>query len=189
MKVKIIYPAQDRISLLVPRLREALKWCLSASVAVCPVINLCTGGKPWSVIVLFGAFMLWSLVLSPDIVQYNLISQTSKLLAYSCVLLLLIDMLLAPGWAAFVIPIVSFSGLALIAVMFFADIKKHRQNMMPMLWVAAISAVSVAATSVAWSEISWPMIVLGCIAAAVVVLSVSVLGKGVFREIKKYFHT
>ncbi|HRX91630.1 MAG TPA: hypothetical protein P5042_02365, partial [Candidatus Izemoplasmatales bacterium] len=115
MEVKITYPARDRKKSRALLLRSVVKWLFVASAYVCPIINISAGGPAWSIYVLWFLLFVWSFAFSPDLVEYNLISQTAKFLVFTCVLLALIDIIHSLGWAMFVIPIICFGGLAVIA--------------------------------------------------------------------------
>lgn len=133
MKLEITYPPVEKRRQRKKKLIKAAGWLMVLAALVCPVVNLAVGGKAWSLIVLMGLYMLWSLVLSPDLVEYNRISQFIKLLLSSCVMLVLIELAIVPGWALFVVPIVGFCGLIVCAALFFSDMVKQKQNMLPML--------------------------------------------------------
>lgn len=122
-------------------------------------------------------------------VEYNRISQVSKLLAYSCILLILINGLLAPGWASFVVPVICFGGLIIVAVLFFTDFEKQRQNMMPMIWLIAGSILMIISSLAGWPELSWPMVAMGATAFGILVLCFSLMGWSLALEIQKRFHT
>lgn len=190
MKVKRTYPIQSKKKLRLDEFRIAAKWIFLFAAYICPIINICTGGKAWSIIVIWSLRIIWTFLLSPDLVEYNRISQTSKLIVYVSVLLILIGTFLAPGWIKSVVPIVGFGGLIIIGILFFTDLDKQKQNMMPMLWVVFASLVTVIVVFIIWpDEKSWELVVLGSIAFALFVACVSILGKDIFREFKRRFHT
>jgi hypothetical protein len=146
-------------------------------------------GKPWSIIVLWALWFAWSGFVSRDLIEYNRISQTAKLLVYTCILLVLIGLCLSPGWLGFVIPIVSFATLMVIGVLFFSNLSKQKQNMMPMVWLIGASFVAIIASLSGWPRMNWPMAVLGTTAVALLAASILVLKKDLLRELRKRFHT
>lgn len=187
MTIEIVYPSPKKKK----RRRAALviKWCFVAAAYVCPIINILTGGKPWSIIVLWALWFAWSGFVSRDLIEYNRISQTAKLLVYTCILLVLIGLCLSPGWLGFVIPIVSFATLMVIGVLFFSNLSKQKQNMMPMVWLIGASFVAIIASLSGWPRMNWPMAVLGTTAVALLAASILVLKKDLLRELRKRFHT
>jgi hypothetical protein len=188
MDIKIVYPHVSRKKRTAPVLRTATKWAFLFTAYACVISNLYAGGKAWSVVVVWSLWFLWSFLFAPDMVEYNRISQASKLLAYSCILLILINVLLAPGWAAFVVPVICFGGLILIAVLFFTDYEKQRQNMMPMVWLLIGSIVMIIMALAGWPEMSWPMVAMGATALGILVLCFGVMGRTLLLEIRKRFH-
>lgn len=189
MKVEITYPKLGRRRRVKGKLIKAAGWTLLLAAFVCPVVNLAVGGKAWSLIALLGLYMLWTLVLSPDLVEYNRISQFIKLLLSSCLLLALIELLIVPGWAAVVVPIVGFGGLIVCAALFFSDMERQRQNMLPMLSLIFLSALGSAA-GLLWlkPEIRWPLAVMGLLSLALLIACAAALGRGFLIEFQKRFH-
>ena len=133
MKINIIYPPVEKRRLQYKKILNIVRWPVIFAAYICPIINILTGGKAWSIIVLMSLYMAWTLVISPDLVEYNRISQTIKLIVCSCILLTLIDVFIKPGWAIEVVPIVCFCGLVVSGILFFTDIERQKQNMLPML--------------------------------------------------------
>ena len=78
MEIKITYPYIEKNSLIRRRLLEAIEWLVLLAAFVCPIINIAVGGKAWSIIVLMSLYMIHSLILSPDLVEYNRMSQVIK---------------------------------------------------------------------------------------------------------------
>ena len=190
MKVKSTYPRISKQKLRLVELRYWFRWPLSLAVYMCPIVNLIVGGKAWSIVVLWALWILWTLVFSPSLVEYNRISQFVKFVAYGSILLILIDVLLSPGWAREIVTLVFFGGLIITGVLFFTDLEKQKQIMMPMLWMIFISFLGVIASLIFWiNESGWPLIVMASIAIALLVASIAVLRRGFIRELKKRFHT
>ena len=189
MDIKIVYPSVSKRKLTAPVVRNAAKWVFLISAYACVVGNLFSGGRAWSVVVLWSLWFLWSFLFAPDMVEYNRISQTVKFLADCCVLLILINVLLSPGWAAFVVPVICFGGLILIAILFFTDLEKQRQNMMPMIWLLAGSVLVIMISLAGWPKMSWPMVAMGATAFGILAICFAVMGGSLILEMKKRFHT
>lgn len=190
MKVEVIYPPVERRRLQRRRLLRILQWPFLLAAYLCPIINLLTGGKAWSVIVLMSLYMAWKLVLSTDLVEYNRISQFTKLIVCTCVLLSLIDGLLAPGWAVEVVPMVCFGGLVVAGILFFTDLERQKQNMLPMLVLIVMAMIgSVVGVSIWHDQVYWPMVVMGALALALLVGCAATLGGDFLRELKRRLHT
>lgn len=58
MKLKITYPAVAKQRLRRNRVIQIACWPFLLAGLICPVMNLMTGGTPWSLIVLAGLYMV-----------------------------------------------------------------------------------------------------------------------------------
>ena len=188
MKIKITYPKVSPKIIKHQRLINFMKWPLLIAVVICPIINLITGGKAWSLVVLMSIYMAWNLVISRDLVEYNRISQFVKLITLTSLLLITIDVFLAPGWALEAVPILIFSGLIVTSVLFFTDIERQKQNIFPFLFLILLSIFSsVVGLSFYHEKDSWPLTVMGVVALFLLItLSITLKGN-IINELKKGF--
>ena len=190
MHIEIVYPPCEKPHLGWQKLALCCKWAFLLAGFLCAVVNLSTGGKAWCLVVIWALWMVWAQLVSPDIVEYNRISQTIKLIVNACILLCLIDWCLTPGWAAEIVPIVGYSSLLLVSVLFFTDAEAQRLNMFPMLLFCAASLIgSVIGLVTLQGGESWPPAVLCAVAVAVLVGCAAKLGKDFLRECRKRFCT
>ena len=188
MQIDLIYPERTKRSRRIEKIGKVLEWLSLAACVICPIVNYYVGGKAWSVVVIWAVYSFWSLILSPDIVERNMISQTAKVIWKASVLLGLIDYCLAPGWADFVIPIIGFSGLLFVAVIYLADYKRQRQNAMPMIWLFIFALAFSIASLLGWLKLNWPMMVLGGISSVLSILGAVAFHGDLALELKKRFH-
>lgn len=188
MKIKITYPKVSPKIIKHQRLINFMKWPLLIAVVICPIINLITGGKAWSLVVLMSIYMVWDLVISRDLVEYNRISQFVKLITLTSLLLITIDVFLAPGWALEAVPILIFSGLIVTSVLFFTDIEKQKQNIFPFLFLILLSIFSsIIGLSFYHEKDSWPLIVMGAVALFLLITLSITLKENIINELKKGF--
>ncbi|MGI6579212.1 MAG: DUF6320 domain-containing protein [Saccharofermentanales bacterium] len=189
MEIKNIYPTVEKRKLIRQNLMLYSKWSFIFAGLICAVINLFTGGKAWSIVVIWSMWLVWSQLISPDMVEYNRISQTIKFIINSCVLLGLIDIFLAPGWSVKVIVIICFSALILVSVLFFTDFETQRQNMFPMLNFCTLSLLaSIVGLVIEQNEDTyWTFVVMGSIAFLLLLAFIVLLGKDFLIEIKKRY--
>ena len=189
MKIKLTYPPMEKKRLQRSRLLAILRWPVTAAAILCPLIDWKTGAHGWSLVVLMSLYTAWTMVISPDLVEYNRISQTIKLIVCVCILLFLIDVFLAPGWAVTVVPLVCSGGLVVSGVLFYTDLNKQKQNMLPMLLLIAIALPGALIGLQFWhGKGRWALwVLLGC---SVVLLSALVItmGRGFTRVLKMRFH-
>lgn len=188
MKIKITYPKVSPKIIKHQRLINFMKWPLLIAVVICPIINLITGGKAWSLVVLMSIYMAWDLVISRDLVEYNRISQFVKLITLTSLLLITIDVFLAPGWALEAVPILIFSGLIVTSVLFFTDIEKQKQNIFPFLFLILLSIFSsIIGLSFYHEKDSWPLTVMGIVALFLLITLSITLKENIINELKKGF--
>ena len=188
MKIKITYPKVSPKIIKHQRLINFMKWPLLIAVVICPIINLITGGKAWSLVVLMSIYMVWDLVISRDLVEYNRISQFVKLITLTSLLLITIDVFLAPGWALEAVPILIFSGLIVTSVLFFTDIERQKQNIFPFLFLILLSIFSsIIGLSFYHEKDSWPLIVMGAVALFLLITLSITLKENIINELKKGF--
>lgn len=188
MKIKITYPKVSPKIIKHQRLINFMKWPLLIAVVICPIINLITGGKAWSLVVLMSIYIAWDLVISRDLVEYNRISQFVKLITLTSLLLITIDVFLAPGWALEAVPILIFSGLIVTSVLFFTDIERQKQNIFPFLFLILLSIFSsIIGLSFYHEKDSWPLTVMGAVALFLLITLSITLKENIINELKKGF--
>lgn len=188
MKIKITYPKVSPKIIKHQRLINFMKWPLLIAVVICPIINLIIGGKAWSLVVLMSIYMTWDLVISRDLVEYNRISQFVKLITLTSLLLITIDVFLAPGWALEAVPILIFSGLIVTSVLFFTDIERQKQNIFPFLFLILLSIFSsIVGLSFYHEKDSWPLTVMGAVALFLLITLSITLKENIINELKKGF--
>ena len=188
MKIKITYPKVSPKIIKHQRLINFMKWPLLIAVVICPIINLITGGKAWSLVVLMSIYMAWNLVISRDLVEYNRISQFVKLITLTSLLLITIDVFLAPGWALEAVPILIFSGLIVTSVLFFTDIERQKQNIFPFLFLILLSIFSsIIGLSFYHEKDSWPLTVMGAVALFLLITLSITLKENIINELKQGF--
>lgn len=188
MKIKITYPKVSPKIIKHQRLINFMKWPLLIAVVICPIINLITGGKAWSLVVLMSIYMAWDLGISRDLVEYNRISQFVKLITLTSLLLIIIDIFLAPGWALEAVPILIFSGLIVTSVLFFTDIERQKQNIFPFLFLILLSIFSsIIGLSFYHEKDSWPLTVMGVVALFLLITLSITLKENIINELKKGF--
>lgn len=188
MKIKITYPKVSPKIIKHQRLINFMKWPLLIAVVICPIINLINGGKAWSLVVLMSIYMTWDLVISRDLVEYNRISQFVKLITLTSLLLITIDVFLAPGWALEAVPILIFSGLIVTSVLFFTDIERQKQNIFPFLFLILLSIFSsIIGLSFYHEKDSWPLTVMGAVALFLLITLSITLKENIINELKKGF--
>ncbi len=189
MDVKKIYPAVDKHKLFRQTLMLYSQWIFLMAGLASVLVNLALGGKAWSVIVIWSLWLVWAQLISPDMVEYNRLSQTVKFIKNTCILLGLIDIFLYSGWSVNVIAIVSFSSIILFGILFLTDFRRQKHNMYPMLSFAVISLlISILGLIRPQNpETYWPLVVMGTLSFSLLLVCVILLRKGFWTELIKRF--
>ena len=189
MNIKLTYPPKSKTGSGRRFLLSILRWPFIVTAVACPTVNLAVGGPAWSIIALLSLYAIWTLVLSTDLVEYNRTSQTIKAVVFICILLTLIDVLLAPGWAAFVVPLVYLGGIVLSAVLFFTNFEKQKHNILPLILFTFFGIIGSAIALSIWHEHDfWPYIVTGSTSLLLLLLIIISMGQDFLRELKRRFH-
>jgi hypothetical protein len=186
------YPPAKRQKIQKNRIIEYARWPFLMAAILLPIINLLTGTPWWSVIAVFGLWVVWNMLFATQLVEYNRISNTVKLITYTAIMLLLIYWLLDPKWEGVinVIAIVSFSGVTLLGILFFSNLHKQRHNLFPLLlFIVAVVAFGVTGIIIWRGRASWEFITLLSTGVAFLVTTAIVLRKDLLREFAKRFHT
>ena len=189
MEIKVTYPSVNKKKLRLELIRNNIKWLVVIAAYCCPIINYFVGGKAWSVVVLLGLYTVWTMALSPSLVEYNRISQFIKGSCCASVLLAAIDIFIATGWALKVLPIVCFSSLIISGVLFFTDFETQKQNMLPMLFLAVLALVLSAVGIGVWKMATpWQYFVMFFVALALLIAVIYSTKSEFITEIKRRFH-
>lgn len=188
MTVKITYPKVAKTKMWRQDIINWAKWIFVLVSIICALVNLAAGGPAWSLISIWGLWMVWSFFISPVLVEYNRISSWFRFLTNSSIMLFIIDSLSFSGWSIMVVPIVQFGGLAVSAILFFTDFERQKQNMLPMLLLTVICLIY-SIGGLLLGRVTWEMITMGAIAFLLLIACFVVLGNGFVREFKKRFHT
>ncbi len=190
MHVKNTYPKITKVSHNRKRMLNIVRWPFLAVAVAAPIVNFCTGGPLWFIIVILTLLAVWKMVLSPDLVEFNRISQSIKITVWCSIMLAAIDFLLVNNFfAMFVIPIVCFAGLASCIVLFFTNLETQKHNMLPLInFIFASIIGSLIALHFYHGAYSWPLIVLLSLSLLFLLSLIIVLGQDFKIEMKRRFH-
>ena len=189
MHVKQTYPSVKKGSKNRRQMLAILRWPFLSAAAACIIVNLAVSGPWWGVIAVLMLYIVWTLILSPDLIEYNRMSQSIKIVAWVSILLALIDILLVHSFALFVIPIVCFSGLVVCIVLFFTDLRRQKHNMLPLILFEVVSMIGSGIVLCLWNDPNnWPYIVLLSLSVLSFLSKVIVLGRDFKIELERRFH-
>lgn len=189
MKMLNTYPSAKKQKIQRNKIIEIVRWPFIIGVFILPIVNIFTGAPLWSIVAIWSMWIVWSMLFSPQLVEYNRISNVVRLITNVAILLVLIDVFIASGWAIEVVAIVGFSGLGILSILFFSNLHKQRQNLFPML-LFIIVAIGLAITGIIlWRESThWSIITLATTGGAFLLTTAIVLRKDLLNEFAKRFH-
>ena len=188
MKVNITYPSKKSKNISRRRLLQILRWPFIGAALVCIIVNICVGGKAGSAIAVVALCGIWKQIFAVDLVEYNRISQLIKSIMYIVIILALIDLLIVSIWAIGVLAIIGYSGLILSGILFLTDLKKQKQNMLPMFFYIVVALIaSVVGFVYADQSNLWTVIVLAAVSFVLLFVCIVVLRKEFVNELKKGF--
>lgn len=191
MEMKNVYPPVKRRSRVADIARTVFKWILAAGCAASVIVNILTGSPYWSATVVTGCCVLWYLFLSPRLVESNAIGFFIRLTGCSCIMLSVIGYTLSPGWAGFVIPMVSGGGILISMILLLSDKEGQKNNVHPAL---ILSVVTITASLIYYfrdKTVFRDRLVSGISALTglvFIIVAVSALGMDFFRELRRRFH-
>ena len=190
MHVKNTYPKITKVSRNRKRMLNIVRWPFLAVCVAAPIVNLCIGGPLWCIIVILTLYAVWKMVLSPDLVEFNRISQSIKVTVWSCILIAAVDLLFVNNrFAMFVIPVVCSVGLVSCIILFFTNLEMQKHNMLPLINFIFVSIIgSLIALHFYHGEYSWPLIVLLALSVLFLLSLIIVLGQDFKIEMKRRFH-
>ncbi len=189
MKINITYPSKNINRIKREHILKIIRWPFLGIAYLSVIINLIIGGLCWSVLILLFLYMIWNLIFELDLIEYNRISQFTKISIYLCIMLFLIDIILIPGWMVEVLSIASFSLLVIVGVLFFSDIERQKQNMMPLFSLIILNVIgTILGLSFDKGSFYWTYIVMGFVSLAIIILCIIVLGREFILELIKRFH-
>ncbi|NMA34453.1 MAG: hypothetical protein GX940_07890 [Clostridiaceae bacterium] len=190
MQINITYPKPQKRKSHRSIVIDITKDLFLLTAIMCAAINIWAGGKAWSVIVIWALFMIWTMFVSPDMIEYNRISQFTKAIVQSCVMLVLIDVFITSGWVSNVVSIICFGSLIAVCLLLYTDFERQRRNLLPVILLSVLSLIISAVLMIISKEaISWQIPVTCVLSFAVLAACMKTMRGNIKSELKKMFHT
>lgn len=183
-----IYPKRKSGSFFKRNRQDLLRSAFLTAAYTCLIVNLLTGGMPWSLIAIGGLCVVWVAFVYRPMVEHTLIKKLSDVSIAVCLYLFLLDAILQQGWSNFVVPIVFFSDLLLIGFIYLVFFKKQKRNFMPLFELILGGLVSILLSLIGMYGTNWPQIVVGSVSLGLLILSALLFPKDVLRELQKKMH-
>ncbi len=188
MKVKVIYPPVTTHDRKRARWKRIILRAMVILGCAAIITNWRIGGPAWSAVAVWVMFALYRLVLSPEPVERGSVSILVRALLYILVTMVLIEVLLAPGWAETAIPLCALGALIVSAILSVIDMEKQQPLSMNMLLLVLLSGLSFPLCKVLNRPVSWPVIALSGTAALIFALGLMIYRREVFQLLRKYWH-
>lgn len=190
MKMLNTYPLAKKQKLLRSKIIEWVKWPFIIAPFVLLLANILTGFKPaWSIVAIWSMWIVWSFLFSPQLVEYNRISNFVKLITNAAILLVLIHFLIVKIEIFLIVGIIGFSGLILLGVLFFSNLNRQRQNLFPLLLFLIVTTIlGIIGVIWFWEKPEWPIIVLAATGVSFIITFAIILRRDLLVEFAKRFH-
>ena len=186
--IRIEYSNKKKSSLFMFWFKRLLKWIMALGIVTCPIVNHLTGGPLWSVVADVAMVFFWIEVLSPDVLENNMLRQVFKLGSFAIIETTLIGIFLSPGWLGFVLPIIGFGILLISVLLFVINLDKHRNCIMPLILETLIALVAFIVMVNITEQLNWPMITLGAVSSFVAFTGLVIFHKDIWVELRKRLH-
>ena len=155
MNPKIIYPIPKRQTSFYRDLRSIVRIVFLCTALICILINFLVKGKPWSIIVAWSLFSAWRIFFSLKMVEISVYSHTGRITFYTVILLFLIDHFLASGWAETVIPIVLFTDLLIMFVIYYATYSRRHRHLVSIVMLGLMNLIFIPYSLHSWPIENW----------------------------------
>ena len=189
MNPRIIYPIPERQSSFYRTLRNIVRIVFLCASAVCLLVNLLVKGKMWSLIVIWSLFSIWKLVFSLRMVEFSIFSHTIRISFYLAVLLLLIDHFLARGWAQTVIPIVLFTFLLLMIIIFYVTYDRKARHLSSIMLLGLLCLASIPYSIHSWPITNWVAFAFSTASFVLFLMMIIINWKDILYELKVRLNT
>ncbi len=187
MKIENDYPKIEKKINNFFKIRKIFIILFIISFIITFIINLLTGGKLWSMYVLFGEIIFYYALLNKPHIDNKLIKKISFLLFIIGCYLYVIDKINNTSWSYIVINILSFSLLIIQLFLFFIDYEYHKNKVIIVLFTSIFSCFFCLFAILNIISINWAVIVTGSIGLFNLILLFTFYFKTTILEIKKYF--
>ena len=188
MQVHVTYPALSAHSFWHRNSRELIRGLFVMLGYACGLVNILTGGVPWSLAAIGGLAVFWIAVLYKPLVENTVIKKITDVGCAVCLYLFLLDWIFGGNWSGFVAPIVFFADLIIAGTYFLAYFKKEKRNFLPLFELSLAGLVAIFCGMVGWSKLDWPLIVVVSVSLGLVVLTIALHFRVIWVEFSKKIH-
>ncbi|MBR3131127.1 hypothetical protein IKG31_00955 [Candidatus Saccharibacteria bacterium] len=189
MKIKNSYPEIKKKINKFLLIKEIIVIIFAITFITSLIVNLSTGGKLWSIYVLFAEIIFYFAILNRPLIDNVMIRRVSLLAGIVMAYLYTIDKINNTDWSYIVIDILIFSLLIFQLVLFFVNYDHHKNKIIVMLLTSLASCLFCLLAITGVIHINWAIIVTGSIGLFNIIVLFTFYFKTTILEIKKYFNT
>lgn len=115
-ELEIWYPVPEQKIVNMLKLRRYVFRMFTFAGISCIIINICTGGRAWSVVTAVSLWLFWKNALEKVLVEDSAAERTSRFCMSTCVLLLMVELSLGVDCAAVAVPVLLLCALAALVL-------------------------------------------------------------------------
>lgn len=188
MKIKNDYPKIKKRLNSFLLARKIILIVFTVAFIASLIVNLSTGGKMWSLYVLFAELIIYFAFLNRPLIDNEIVKRISLLAGIIIAYLYTIDKINNTDWSSIVIDILAFSLLVVQLVFFFINYEYHKNKIIVMLFTSSASCIFCLLAIVGVIHINWAIITTGAIGLLNLIVLFTFYFKTTILEIKKYFN-
>lgn len=170
-------------------IRKIILLVFLVSFTACLTINLSTGGRLWSLYVLFGELIIYFAYFNKPLIDNILLKRILILVVIVIGYLYTIDKINETNWSILVIEVISFSFLVFQLVLFFTNYEYHKNKIIVMFFTSILSCIGCLFGIIGIFPINWALIVTGSIGLFDLIILFTFYYKTSILELQKYFST
>lgn len=190
MDKEIVYKVIPKKKIHDQTIREIILSCFAVGFIATFIVNLCVGGKPFCLYVLFGEFLFYVTFLHRPLVEYSFIQKLLNIALAASLMLILIDFENNTSWSTNVVTIIRFSLMGILGLTFIVGFDKRKVNPMPILWLSLGSFTILLISYFAGvGPLDAKNIVMSLISIIIPIMGFLFYKDALIRELKKRFHT
>lgn len=189
MNINYTYPKPKRKKQIRRSLKIVTRYLFIFSGFITLTLNAIVGGSAWSLVVVYSMYFAWNSFINTDLVEYNLISQSIKFIANSCILLILLSIIYkVTPLIENVVPYIAITSVIVMSILYLSDMERQKRNLFPILLFVFVTVVAAGIYVITPTYNDWEMPVMGIMSLSFLILCLMSLRGEFLRELRKRFH-
>ena len=189
MNIKYTYPKPKRKKQVRKALKTVTFYVFIFAAFITLMLNLIIGGSPWSLVVVYSMYFVWTSFIDTDLVEYNIVSQSIKFISNSCVLLILLSIIYSvTPLIENVVPYIVIGSIIIMTILYFSDMQRQKRNLFPIILFIFVTLIPAFVYTINPSYNDWEMPVMGILSLSFLILCLMSLRGEFISELTKRFH-